>query len=90
MKRCAVAGPGTILPTRQSIIATDRFARAVARMQLATARNAGLTSFQARREQGETRYYVDEDTYAIASRRKAGRVLWFRRHNDGEFYAYHK
>jgi hypothetical protein len=78
---------GTILPTRASLAADEAYARDVARRQAETARACGLTAYPARREQGETRYYATPDRYAVASARRADRVLWFARRADGHFYA---
>ena len=59
---------GTVLPTRASLDAGDRYAGACARRRLALARASGLLSLDRRDVGGETRYYTpDGRRYSIVS-----------------------
>ena len=77
---------GTILPTRQTLALADKWHENELQIKRDTAKIHGLDKLEVRQEQGETRYYENDNRYAVASRRP-GVVLWFNRGDDGYFYA---
>lgn len=75
---------GTILPTKASLAANDRFARKQAARQAAVANNSPeLRGCEKRVVGGEVRYYDTTDQYAIVSRQ--GKVIWFAVRPDGDY-----
>ncbi len=73
---------GTILPTRESLAATDRYAAKVEARRETVGRKE-LAHCDRRVVNGEVRYYDTTDQYAIVSRQ--GKVLWFAVRADGDY-----
>ncbi len=74
---------GTILPTRDSVLANERYASAVAAKKNAI----GMTIANARRRVfgGEVRWYTSDSTFAVVN--SAGKVRWFEVRENGDVYA---
>jgi hypothetical protein len=74
---------GTILPTRDSILANERYASAVAAKKKAV----GATIANARRRLvgGEVRWYTSDSAFAVVN--AAGKVRWFEVRENGDVYA---
>ena len=73
---------GTILPTKASVAATERYAKRVAREKAAVAARH-LRHCTPRVLGDETRHYDGPEKYAVVSR--SGNVRWFRVTEEGDF-----
>lgn len=73
---------GTILPTRKSLEAGDRFAAKVAAEKDRIGRRT-LPHCTRKVVGGEVRYYDTTDQYAIVNRQ--GQVIWFQVREDGDY-----
>lgn len=75
---------GTILPTAESLAATEKFAASQKAMRETVAcQSRELANCTRKVIGGEVRYYDTTDQYAIVSRQ--GKVLWFAVRPDGDY-----
>lgn len=74
---------GTILPTRASIAANEKYAAAVAAKKDSVGRS--IANAERRVIGGEVRWYVGQSSFAVVN--AAGKVRWFEVRDNGDVYA---
>lgn len=73
---------GTILPTKESLAISGRYAKQLAAKK-GTVAERELKHCERRVVGGEVRYYDTTDQYAIVNRQ--GQVMWFAVREDGDY-----